>query len=48
MPRNVLIVDDERDINDTLASLVEARKFKPIQLFSGSRSLKPCANTSLI
>lgn len=36
MPRTVLIVDDERDTNDILASLVQARGFKPIQLFSGS------------
>jgi two-component system OmpR family response regulator len=35
MPRNVLIVDDERDTNDILASLVQARGFEPIQLFSG-------------
>ena len=35
MPRNVLIVDDERDTNDILASLVQARDFEPIQLFSG-------------
>ena len=37
MPRTVLIVDDERDTNDILASLVQARDFKPIQLFSGSQ-----------
>ncbi len=35
MPRNVLIVDDERDTNEILASLVQARGFQPIQLFSG-------------
>ncbi len=35
MPRNVLIVDDERDTNDILASLVQARDFTPVQLFSG-------------
>ena len=35
MPRNVLIVDDERDTNDILASLVQARDFEPIQVFSG-------------
>src|SRR5579875_1219810 len=35
MPRNVLIVDDERDTNEILASLVQARGFEPIQLFSG-------------
>jgi two-component system, OmpR family, response regulator len=37
MPRTVLIVDDERDINDILASLVQARDFKPIQMFTGAR-----------
>ncbi len=36
MPRTVLIVDDERDSNDILASLVQARGFEPVQLFSGS------------
>ncbi len=36
MPRTVLIVDDERDTNDILASLVQARDFKPIQMFSGA------------
>lgn len=36
MPRTVLIVDDERDTNDILASLVQARGFEPVQLFSGS------------
>ncbi len=35
MPRTVLIVDDERDANDILASLVKARDFTPIQLYSG-------------
>jgi DNA-binding response OmpR family regulator len=37
MPRTVLIVDDERDTNDILASLVQARGFEPIQLFAGSQ-----------
>ena len=37
MPRTVLIVDDERDTNDILASLVQARDFEPIQLFSGAQ-----------
>jgi DNA-binding response OmpR family regulator len=37
MPRTVLIVDDERDTNDILASLVRARDFEPIQLFSGAQ-----------
>lgn len=36
MPRTVLIVDDERDTNDILASLVQARELQPIQLFAGS------------
>jgi DNA-binding response OmpR family regulator len=37
MPRTVLIVDDERDTNDILASLVRAREFVPIQLYSGAQ-----------
>jgi len=37
MPRTVLIVDDERDTNDILASLVRARDLEPVQLFSGSQ-----------
>jgi DNA-binding response OmpR family regulator len=37
MPRTVLIVDDERDTNDILASLVQARDFEPIQLYAGSQ-----------
>jgi DNA-binding response OmpR family regulator len=37
MPRTVLIVDDERDTNDILASLVKVRGLEPIQLFSGSQ-----------
>ena len=37
MPRTVLIVDDERDTNDILASLVQAREFEPVQLFEGSQ-----------
>lgn len=35
MPRSVLIVDDERDTNNLMASLVEARGFRPIQHFEG-------------
>jgi two-component system OmpR family response regulator len=35
MPRTVLIVDDERDTNDILASLVQARGYEPVQLFEG-------------
>lgn len=37
MPRTVLIVDDERDTNDLLASLVQARGFTPVQLFLGAQ-----------
>jgi DNA-binding response OmpR family regulator len=37
MPRTVLIVDDERDFNHYLASLLEARGFEPVQLFKGSQ-----------
>ncbi len=37
MPRTVLIVDDERDTNDILASLVRVRDFEPIQLYSGAQ-----------
>jgi two-component system, OmpR family, response regulator len=37
MPRTVLIVDDERDTNDILASLVQVRGFEPVQLFAGSQ-----------
>ncbi len=36
MPRYVLIVDDEHDTNEILASLVQARGFEPIQLFRGA------------
>jgi DNA-binding response OmpR family regulator len=39
MPRTVLVVDDERDTNDILASLVVARGFEPIQVFSGNEAL---------
>src|SRR5208283_349109 len=37
MPRTVLIVDDERDTNDILASLLRARDFVPVQLYSGAQ-----------
>jgi DNA-binding response OmpR family regulator len=37
MPRTVLIVDDERDTNDILASLVKVRGLEPVQLFSGKQ-----------
>lgn len=33
--RTVLIVDDERDANDLLAGLVQARGFEPVQVFIG-------------
>jgi len=36
MPRTVLIVDDERDTNDILACLVQARGFQAIQVFTGA------------
>ncbi len=36
MPRTVLIVDDERDVNDILASLVRAREFEAIQRYEGA------------
>ncbi len=36
MPRTVLIVDDERDTNDVLGAMVQARGFRPIQLFTGA------------
>ncbi len=39
MPRTVLIVDDERDVNDILASLVQARGFQAIQRFLGATVL---------
>jgi DNA-binding response OmpR family regulator len=39
MPRTVLVVDDERDTNDILANLVQARGFEPIQVFSGAQAL---------
>jgi DNA-binding response OmpR family regulator len=38
MPRTVLIVDDERDTNDILTSLVQARGFEAIQCFSGAQA----------
>src|SRR3954452_21364625 len=37
MARTVLIVDDERDTNDVLAAMAQARDFKAIQLFAGSQ-----------
>ncbi len=38
MPRTVLVIDDERDTNDILANLVQARGFEPIQVFSGEQA----------
>jgi two-component system OmpR family response regulator len=43
MPRTVLVVDDERDTNDILASLVQARGFEPIQVHSGAQALSAVA-----
>jgi two-component system, OmpR family, response regulator len=43
MPRTVLVVDDERDTNDILASLVQARGLEPIQVFSGAQALAAVA-----
>ncbi len=40
MPRTVLIVDDERDTNDLLADLVQARGFAPVQVYSGGPVLE--------
>jgi len=39
MPRTVLIVDDEHDLNDYLAHLVQVRGFEPVQIYSGARVL---------
>jgi len=39
MPRTVLIIDDERDANDILAALVQARGFQPVQIFTGGSAL---------
>ncbi len=39
MPRTVLIVDDERDTNDILARMVQARGFESVQLFEGAHVL---------
>ncbi len=43
MPRTVLVVDDERDTNDILASLVQARGFQAIQVFTGAETLEAIA-----
>ena len=37
MPRTVLIVEDERDTNDILANLVQARGYEAVQLYTGSQ-----------
>jgi DNA-binding response OmpR family regulator len=39
MSRTVLIVDDERDTNDILASLVQGHGFEAIQVFTGTEAL---------
>jgi len=43
MPRTVLVVDDERDNNDVLSSLVKARDFTPIQVFTGTQAIDAVA-----
>jgi CheY-like chemotaxis protein/anti-sigma regulatory factor (Ser/Thr protein kinase) len=43
MPRTVLVVDDERDANDILASLVRPHDFQPIQVYSGTDALAEVA-----
>ncbi len=43
MPRTVLVVDDERDNNDVLSSLVQARGLDPIQVFSGAQAIAAVA-----
>jgi two-component system, OmpR family, response regulator len=43
MPRTVLVVDDERDTNDILSSLVQARGFVPIPIFTGAQVLSAVA-----
>jgi CheY-like chemotaxis protein len=43
MPRTVLVVDDERDANDILASLVRPHDFEPIQVYSGTEALAEVA-----
>ncbi|HKI18720.1 MAG TPA: response regulator [Isosphaeraceae bacterium] len=43
MPRTVLVVDDERDTNDILSSLVQARGFVPIPIFTGVQVLAAVA-----
>jgi len=43
MPRTVLVVNDERDANDILASLVQPHDFEPIQVYSGAEALAEVA-----
>ena len=43
MPRTVLVVDDERDTNDILTSLVQARGFEAIQIYSGAEAIEAVA-----
>jgi two-component system, OmpR family, response regulator len=43
MPRTVLVVDDERDTNDILSGLVQARGFVPVPIFSGAQALAAVA-----
>ena len=40
MPGSVLIVDDERETNDLLAQLVQAKGFAPIQLYQGNGAVE--------
>ena len=46
MPRTVLVVDDERDTNDILANLVQARGLEPVQVFSGQQGLAAVAEAT--
>jgi len=43
MPRTVLVVDEQRDTNDILSSLVQARGFVPIPIFTGSQAVSAVA-----
>jgi DNA-binding response OmpR family regulator len=43
MPRTVLVVNDERDANNILASLVRPHDFEPIQVYSGAEALAEVA-----
>jgi len=46
MPRTVLIVDDERDTNEILASLVQARGYDVVQLFEGQHVVETVRRTA--